>query len=243
MLARVVLALALRALAARVPAQAPDPSAPYASPGWPQPEAAAPSRDAPAPPPAAPTEPYASPGWPAAAFQDPALAVSTAGWEWGVGLLTGRRSGWWAPSARRLGLMLEAALLRQLGDRLVVGAMLSTGLAVHALAGPRFRLSPGLRLDLLADVGVTRQELGGDERFGGTDTWLAPTVGARAGISWARPEGGRYLTVGAAVRHAFPHGTITLCDADSTCDRTVDLGGYTIVGAFLTYGGARPRSR
>lgn len=160
-------------------------------------------------------------------------------WEWGVGATAGRRSGWWAPGSPAspgFGWVIDADLLVHLGERAVAGAMLSSGLALEALAGVRFRLSPALRLDLLADGGVTRQELSASE------TYWAPTVGARAGLAWARRGGGPYVTAGVAVRHRVPDRTVPVVCADfaSSCG-TVALGGGTLVGAFVTFGSARTR--
>jgi hypothetical protein len=216
MLAPVALTLALTSLAGPTQPQAPDPAAPDAPPG----------REA-----------------SASGTQDPVPASGTSpGWEWGVGLVPGRRSGWWSPGSvggSGVGFALEGALLAQLGDRFVLGGMLSAGpgLGAHALLGTRFRLSPGLRLDLLADGGLTRQELGA------SDDYLAPTFGGRAGISWARAEGGWYLTLGVAARHLLPSRTVPLlCGTGEPCG-SVELGGGTLIGAFVTVGRAHPLDR
>jgi hypothetical protein len=188
-------------------------------------------------------EPYTPPGMslgpPASA--DPSAVASTAAaspastaprGEWGVGAVVGRRSGWSPPDRLgEVGLALEADLLAHLGERFVLGAMISSGLAVEALAGVRFRLSDAHRLDLLAGAGFTRQELSS------TETYLAPTVDGRAGFSWARREGGGYSTVGVAVRHAVPDRTEPLLCGTATCG-TVQVGGGTLVGAFVTVGRA-----
>jgi hypothetical protein len=193
---------------------------------------------------AAPSAPPGEVAPPAAGPQDPAVVSSASpGWEWGVGLVGGRRSGWWSPNAEGgsagLGFVLEGALLAHVGERFAFGAMLSggAGLGGSALLGARFRLSRGLRLDLLADGGLTRQELGV------ADDYLAPTFGGRVGITWDRPEGGSYLTLGLAARHLVPDRTVPLvCGTGEVCG-SAELGGGTLVGAFVTVGRAHPSGR
>jgi len=164
--------------------------------------------------------------------------VVPVGWEWGVGASAGRRSGWWAPSAQGsagFGWVVAADLLVHLGERAVVGTMVSSGVALEALAGVRFRLSPALRLDVLAEGGLTRQELG-------YETYWAPTVGARAGLAWARRGGGRYVTAGVAALHLVPARMEPACGGVASSCGSVAVGGGTLVGAFVTFGSSYPHT-
>jgi hypothetical protein len=135
------------------------------------------------------------------------------------------------------GLELEAQLLYDL-RAVRVGALLSTGglgLGGSAVLGTRFRMSPGVRLDLAGDAGVAA--------LGNEGSGVRPTVGARAAFTWVPAGGGRYWSFGVAVRHRFPE-TVSGQDAcpfdPGSCPATVSLYRATLAGAFFTYGGAPP---
>ncbi len=237
MLARIVLTLAALALARPASARAQ-----YAPPGMTfGPPAAAPAAPDPVPvatfaavAPATPA-PYAPAGMtfgPAGApplGEGDAAVAARSPWEWALGAGAGR--GTWTASAsgdRALALLLELSLVRRVGASLVAGGILSLPLDFGAVAGWRVGLSPALRLDLLADLGVMGLPVGVNE------TEWAPAAGARAGLSWLATRRHRYLTLAVAARGAWGR-TETFCDVvTQECSR--DRRGYTFLGAVLTYG-------
>lgn len=239
MRARTVAALALVALAQVAGAQ------PYVPPHMPLPDpppssAAGASQQEPAqaPPPATgPWYPshFAPPPEPEPAPHDstPIGSTERGRYEWGLGVLAGRSSheAWAGPGAG-----LEASLLYDL--RVVrVGALLSTGLGLGAggVVGRRFRLSTGLCLDVAAEGGLAVLNEYDDRP-------VRPTAGARAGLTWVPAAGGRYLSLGLAVRHRFARGHEQACATEVAVlapDCVPSYGG-TLAGAFLTWGDAPP---
>jgi len=182
-------------------------------------------------PPAAPPAPESPPGL------DPSAATTVVPrFGLGLGFLAGRFTEPGAPGAR-FGLGLEALLLADLG-RFVAGGLATlggVGTGLSAAGGARLPVTPALRVDLLADLGFG---IGSNP----LDSAVRPVAGARAGLTWVR-AGGRNLTLGVGLRHAFPKDAAVpdpACTSYAGPCPTVPGKAYgaTIAGGFLTWGGA-----
>jgi hypothetical protein len=129
----------------------------------------------------------------------------------------------------------------------VGGSNAHVGLGVHLAGGPRFRVSDGVRFDLLADLGLVffgregkTSGLSSTVDSSGSDAVL-PAVGARAGFTFTSARTGWYLSLGAGIRHVR-QSTVTYteqrCAILGPCvdvPLSVDYGG-TVAGGYLTFG-------
>jgi hypothetical protein len=154
--------------------------------------------------------------------------------------------------------MAEAAVFADFG-RLAVGGLISiggadapVGLGLHLAAGPRFRVSERVRIDLLGDVGLVF--LSSDESSGSfgssepADRQTLPAAGVRAGVTFTGRESGRYVTVGAGIRHVSRRTvsfTVQDCPLFGACRNRTETETYggTVAGGFLTFGRAHRRTR